>query len=96
MIIWVNIIYIYENNSFVDNENETNYSSVEKEQDLSYSNSSQSKTFSDNLELLENYDNNELYKKVQETADSIIEHQKSINKFSQISKMILYYSSVQN
>ena len=88
--------YIYENNSFVDNENETNYSSVEKEQDLSYSNSSQSKTFSDNLELLENYDNTELYKKVQETADTIIEHQKSINKFNQISKMILYYSSGQN
>ena len=88
--------YINENNYFSDNENNTNYSSVEKEQDLSLSSSSQNKSFSEHFESLESYENNELYKKMQETADKIIEHQKSINKFNEISKMILYYSSVQH
>ena len=90
--------YIIKRNNYYINEsssidNETNFSSIEKEQDLSYSNSSQNKTFSNNIELLESNDINELYKKVQENADKIVEHYKNINKFNEISKMILYYSS---
>ena len=88
--------FINKNDYFLDNENRTNYSSLEKEQDLSLFSSSQNKSFSEHLESLDSYENNELYKKVRETADKIIEHQKSINKFNEISKMILYYSSNQN
>ena len=77
--------------SFVDNE--TNFSSIEKE---SSSNSTLNNSFSDNLELLESNDNNELYKKVQETADKIVDHYRGINKFNEISRMILYYCSENN
>ena len=88
--------YNYMNNysnesSSVDND--TNFSSIEKEQDLSISNSSQNKSFSDNIDLLESNNTNELYKKMQETADKMVEHYKNINKFNELSKMILYYSS---
>lgn len=88
--------YINKNNYFLDSESSTNYSSLEKEQDLSLSSSSQNKSFSEHFESLESCENNEIYKKIQETADKIIEHQKSINKFNEVSKMILYYSSVQH
>ena len=74
-------------------DNDTNFSSIEKEQDLSTSNSSQNKSFSDNIDLLESNNANELYKKIQETADKIVEHYKNNNKFNELSKMILYYSS---
>ena len=92
--------YIIKNNNYINEsssaDNETNFSSIEKEQDLSYSNSSQNKTFLNNIELLESNDINELYKKMQETADKIVGHYKNINKFNEISKMILYYSSESN
>ena len=89
----------YRNSNYLNEyssvDNETNFSSIEKEQDLSDSNTSQNKT-SNNIELLESNDINELYKKVQETADKIVEHYKNINKFNEITKMILYYSSESN
>ena len=86
----------YKNNytnesSSVDND--SNSSSIEKEQDLSTSHSSQNKTFSDNIDLLESNNINELYKKMQESADKMVEHYKNSNKFNELSTMILYYSS---
>ena len=90
----------YINNNFINessfSDNETNISSQKKEQDLSSSSSTQNDTFSDNIELLESDDTNELYKKMQENADKIVDHYKSINKFNEMSRMVLYYCSWNN
>jgi RNA recognition motif-containing protein len=96
-----------ESTSLTDNE-ESIFSTVEKEQDLSSLNSNsnipKNRKFSDNIELLENCDEKSLNKKIQESVDKMFEHYKChynnseckyiyYNIFFIVSKMIVYYSS---
>ena len=85
--------YINES-SFIDNKFNSSRNEKVQEKDSSSSDSIKNKIFSDNIELLESDDNKELYKKMQESADKIVEHYKTVNKSNEISKMILYYSSM--
>ena len=66
---------------------ESTFSSQEKDQDLSssnsYSNIHQKRKFSDNLELLEGNDEKTLNKKIQESVDKLFEHYKYCNKNSE-------------
>lgn len=82
-----------EDISHIDNE-ESTFSSLEKDQDLlssSNSNSSYHKNrkFSDNIELLEKDDPKILNKKIQESVDKMFEHYKYTNRFYE-SKKYLY------
>ena len=85
-----------EEASRIDND-ETTFSSQEKEQDLSLSNSSikQKRKFSDNIELLESNDHSTLNKKMQDSVNKMFDNYKKNNHFG-LSKMILYYSSNNN
>ena len=77
---------------------ETTFSSQEKDQDLSLSNISisEKRKFSDNIELLESDNNKILNKKVQETINKMFEYYKMNNKYNELSNMILYYTSNNN
>ena len=77
---------------------DTTFSSQDKDQDLSSSNSNISKKrkFSDNIELLESDDNKILYKKAQESINKTFEYYKNNNRSYEISNMILYYTSNNN
>ena len=86
-----------DENSSLDNE-ETNFSSQEKEQeqDLSLSdssnNNSHNQTFLDNLELLESDDSIALNKVIQEHVDKLADYYKNKNP-NQIPKSLFYYCS---
>ena len=86
---------VNDENSSLDNEETTNFSSQEKEQDLSLSDSSNNnfhnQTFIDNLELLKT-DDIVLNKKIQEQIDKLSDYYKNKNQ-NQISKILLYYST---
>ena len=73
---------------------ESTFSSQEKDQDLSSSNSyssiHQKRKFSDNIDLLESNDEKTLNKKIQESVDKLFEHYKYYNKNSE-SKYIFYF-----
>ena len=76
-----------EDNSRTDNE-ETTFSSLEKDQDvLSSSNSNSSvhknRKFSDNIELLESNNQKVLNQKIQESVDKMFEHYKYTNRNSE-------------
>ena len=76
-----------EDNSRTDNE-ETTFSSLEKDQDiLSSSNSNSSvhknRKFSDNIELLESDNQKVLNQKIQESVDKMFEHYKYTNRNSE-------------
>ena len=79
-----------ENSKFENDD--TTFSSQEKEQDLSSLNSSYSgkRRFSDNIELLKNSDKL-LYKKAQESINKTYEYYKLNNRTYDISNMLLYY-----
>ena len=82
-----------EDNYRTDNE-ETTFSSLEKDQDvLSSSNSNSSvhknRKFSDNIELLESNNQKVLNQKIQESVDKMFEHYKYNNRNSE-SKSFLY------
>ena len=68
-----------------DFSQESTYSSLGGEQDLSLSNSStsQKRKFSDNIELLESDDQKALNKKIQESVDKMFERYKYYNKTSE-------------
>ena len=68
-----------------DCSQESTYSSLGGEQDLSLSNSStsQKRKFSDNIELLESDDQKALNKKIQESVDKMFERYKYYNKTSE-------------
>lgn len=87
---------VNDENSSLDNEETTNFSSQEKEQDLSLSDSSNNnfhnQTFIDNLELLKTDDNIVLNKKIQEQIDKLSDYYKNKNQ-NEISKILLYYST---
>jgi len=76
--------------SFRTENEDSTFSSQEKEQDLSSSNSSihKNRKFSDNIELLESNDQLALNKKIQESVDKMFEHCKYSNTNSE-SKYIL-------
>ena len=78
-----------------DFSQESTYSSLGGEQDLSSSNSSSSKKrkFSDNIELLESDDQKTLNKKIQESVDKMFEHYKYYNKTSE-SKFIYIFNNL--
>lgn len=80
-----------------DND-ETTFSSQEKNEDLSLSNSKalEKRKFLDNIEILENNDNEILYKKVQENLNKIISYYKLNNRTHEIPNTILYYYSNNN
>ena len=89
-----NIISFYpkrkgkENCSLTDNE-ETTFSSLEKDQDVSSSNSNsnssahKNRKFSDNIELLERDNQKVLNQKIQESVDKMFEHYKYNNTNSE-------------
>jgi RNA recognition motif-containing protein len=75
-----------------DFSQESTYSSLGGEQDLSSSNSSSSKKrkFSDNIELLESDDQKTLNKKIQESVDKMFEHYKYYNKTSESKSIYIF------
>ena len=86
-----------EENSSYFNDNST-LSSQEKDQDLFSSNSSnsQKKSFSENIEIIENDDHTTLNSKMIESVNKLYEHERSNKKVNEISNLILYYSSNYN
>jgi hypothetical protein len=71
-----------EDSPFIENEDST-FSSQEKDQDLSSSDSisnvHKKRKFSDNIELLESNDHSALNKKIQESVDKMFEQYKYVN-----------------
>jgi RNA recognition motif-containing protein len=86
-----------EENSSNFNDDST-FSGQEKDQDLFSSNSSnsQKKSFSENIEIIENDDHTTLNSKMIESVNKLYEHERSNKKISEISNLILYYSSNYN
>ena len=85
---------IEEEKYSLDNE-ETNCSLVEREQELSLSDTSNSnnKSFINNLKLLESDDIITLNNKIQEKIDNLYNYEKTIKNNNNISKILLYYRS---
>ena len=85
---------IEEEKYSLDNE-ETNCSLVEREQELSLSDTSNSnnKSFINNLKLLESDDIITLNNKIQEKIDNLYNYEKTIKNNNNISKILLYYTS---
>ena len=90
-----NLSSFNDENSSLDND-ETNFSSQEKEQDISLSDSSNNnfhdQAFLDNLELLKSDDNITLNRIIQEKIDKLAEYYKNKNQ-NQMPKVLFYYSS---
>lgn len=88
---------IEEENSSNFNDDST-FSGQEKDQDLfsSNSSSSQKKSFSENIEIIENDDHISLNSKAIESVNKLYEHERSNKKVNEISNLILYYSSNYN
>jgi len=84
-----------EESSHTDNE-ESTFSTQEKDQDLSSSNSNVSihknRKFSDNIELLESNDLKALNKKIRESVDKMFEHYKYCNNKNNESKYIFIFN----
>ena len=83
-----NISSFYPKRKYEENlSQESTFSSQEKDQDLSSSNSyssiHQKRKFSDNIDLLESNDEKTLNKKIQESVDKLFEHYKYCNKNSE-------------
>jgi len=90
-------INLEEENSSYFNDDST-FSSQEKDQDLFSSNSSnfQKKTFCENIEMIENDNFFSLNLKIQESVNKLYEHEKNNKKINEISSLILYYSANYN
>ena len=90
------IILEEENSSYFNDD--SSFSSQEKDQDLPSLNSSnfQKKTFCENIEMIENDDNFSLNSKIQESVNKLYEHAKNNKKIKEISSLILYYSTSYN
>ena len=90
-----NLSSFNDENSSLDND-ETNFSSQEKEQDISLSDSSNNnfhdQAFLDNLELLKSDDNITLNRIIQAKIDKLAEYYKNKNQ-NQMPKILFYYSS---
>ena len=88
----------------LEDENSSNFnddstfSGQEKDQDLFSSNSSnsQKRSFSENIEIIENDDHASLNSKAIESVNKLYEHERSNKKINEISNLILYYSSNYN
>jgi len=91
-------IKLEEENSSSYFNDESTFSSQEKDQDLFSSNSSNSykKTFCENIEMIENDDNFSLNSKIQESVNKLYEHEIKNKKIKEISSLILYYSTNYN
>jgi len=87
-------IKLEEGNSSNFND-ESTFSSQEKDYDLPSSNSSnfQIKNFCENIEMIENDDNFSLNSKIQESVNKLYEREKNNKKIEEISSPILYYST---
>ena len=85
-----------ENSSYFNDD--STFSSQEKDQDLPSSNESnfQKKTFCKNIEMIENDDNFSLNSKIQESINKLYEHEKNNKKIKEISRLLLYYSTSYN
>ena len=85
-----------ENSSYFNDD--STFSSQEKDQDLPSSNESnfQKKTFCKNIEMIENDDNFSLNSKIQESVNKLYEHEKNNKKIKEISRLLLYYSTSYN
>jgi len=87
-------IKLEEGNSSNFND-ESTFSSQEKDYDLPSSNSRnfQIKNFCENIEMIENDDNFSLNSKIQESVNKLYEREKNNKKIEEISSPILYYST---
>ena len=90
-------IKLEEENSSYFNDDST-FSSQEKNQDLPSSNESnfQKKSFCKNIEMIENDENFSLNSKIQESVNKLYEHEKNNKKIKEISRLLLYYSTSYN
>ena len=86
-----------EENSSNFNDDST-FSGQEKDQDLfsSHSSNSQKRSFSENIEIIENDDHIALNSKAIDSVNKLYEHERSNKKVNEISNLILYYSSNYN
>ena len=85
---------IKEDNFFINNK-KNNIKIIENDIEKDLSNNSmnlESKIFIKNIELLES-DNTELFDKIRESIDKMLEYFLNIQNINDISKLILYYSS---
>ena len=93
------IIKVKEKNNEEQKNNKNNY--IKKKKSLKGDNTSSDEeeknslknTFGKNIELLESDNIDELYKKMKESIDKMLEYYKGNKKINEISRLIIYYSS---
>ena len=85
-----------EEKNYRTNKDETTSSRQKIDQDLSSFNQKdfqKTYTFKENIDLIKKDDLDALYRNIKKSVDKMVEHYQNLNKYNQISRIALYYST---